>query len=89
MSGRFWRAGTVAAGRPQMGTEIKIADENDEELPRGQVGQILVRGPQTMMGYRRLPEATDSALKGGWMLPAMLATWMKRGSFTFRIGFTT
>ncbi|MEC8740567.1 MAG: fatty acid--CoA ligase, partial [Pseudomonadota bacterium] len=28
---------------------------------------ILVRGPQTMMGYWRLPEATDSALKGGWM----------------------
>lgn len=57
----------LSAGRPQMGTEIKIADENDEELPRGQVGQILVRGPQTMMGYWRLPEATDSALKGGWM----------------------
>ena len=49
-----------------MGTEIKIADENDEELPRGQVGQILVRGPQTMMGYWRLPEATESA-EGGWM----------------------
>ena len=57
----------LSAGRPQMGTEVKIADEDDKELPRGQVGQILVRGPQTMMGYWRLTEATASALKGGWM----------------------
>ena len=57
----------LSAGRPQMGTDIKIADENDVELPRGQVGQILVKGPQTMMGYWRLTEATANALKGGWM----------------------
>ncbi|MFQ5503196.1 MAG: long-chain-fatty-acid--CoA ligase [Planctomycetota bacterium] len=57
----------VTAGRPVMGTEVKIVDEDDTPLPNGAVGEIVVRGPQLMRGYWNLPEATERALRGGWM----------------------
>lgn len=56
-----------SAGRAALGTEVRIVDENDNELPRGEVGEVLIRGPQVMMGYWNLPEATEKALKDGWM----------------------
>lgn len=57
----------LSAGRPLVGTEVKIVDENDEEVPHGTIGEICGRGPQIMSGYWNLPEATEKALKGGWM----------------------
>ena len=56
-----------SAGRAIMGTEIRIADEHDNPLPNGEIGEILVRGPQLMKGYWNMPEATAEALRGGWM----------------------
>lgn len=57
----------LAAGRPLAGTEVKIFDENDTEVPRGTIGEICGRGPQLMSGYWNLDEASEKALKGGWM----------------------
>jgi acyl-CoA synthetase (AMP-forming)/AMP-acid ligase II len=57
----------LSAGRPALGTEVKICDEDDQELPRGQVGEIAIKGPQVMEGYWHLEEATEKALKNGWM----------------------
>ncbi len=57
----------LSCGRPVLGTEVKIVDENDVEVPRGEVGEIVARGPQIMQGYWNLPEATEKALRGGWM----------------------
>jgi acyl-CoA synthetase (AMP-forming)/AMP-acid ligase II len=56
-----------SAGRPALGTEIKIV-EGGVEVPRGQVGEVAVRGPQIMDGYWNLPEATQSSLVDGWMM---------------------
>ena len=56
-----------AAGRPVVGVEVKVVDENDNELPRGEVGQICVRGPNVMLGYWQQPELTAETLRGGWM----------------------
>ena len=61
-------SGTLrTAGRPTATTELRIVDADDNELPRGEVGEIVVRGPQMMLGYWNMPEATAQALRGGWM----------------------
>ena len=54
-------------GRPYMSLEVRLADENDRQIPTGRVGQILVRGPNVMSGYYNDPAATREALKGGWL----------------------
>jgi acyl-CoA synthetase (AMP-forming)/AMP-acid ligase II len=55
-----------SVGRAGLGAEIRIVDESGRELPRGEVGEIVVRGPMVTHGYWQLPEVTASALRGGW-----------------------
>lgn len=56
-----------SAGRSITTCEIIVADENDKELPRGEVGEILIRGPVVMRGYWNNPELTAETLRNGWM----------------------
>jgi fatty-acyl-CoA synthase len=57
----------LSAGRPVVGTEIRIVDGGDVPVAAGDVGEICARGPQLMRGYWNLPDATAEALRGGWM----------------------
>jgi long-chain acyl-CoA synthetase len=57
----------LSAGRPMTGVTLKIVDQNDKELPYGQVGEIVVQGDGTMLGYWNLPEKTKETLRGGWL----------------------
>jgi malonyl-CoA/methylmalonyl-CoA synthetase len=50
--------GTV--GFPLPGTEVRVCDDDDREVPDGTVGQLHVRGPNVFTGYRNLPERTRS-----------------------------
>ncbi len=57
--------GTV--GRPLPETECKIVDENGNDLPAGEAGELLIRGPQVMKGYWQRPEATAEVINAeGW-----------------------
>ncbi len=56
-----------SVGRPLLFTETRIADADGNTLPHGHIGEILVRGPQVMAAYFRNPDATDSALRDGWL----------------------
>lgn len=59
----------ASVGRAGLGTELVIvdpADASNRELPRGQVGEIRVRGPMVMQGYWRQPDATSAAFADGW-----------------------
>jgi acyl-CoA synthetase (AMP-forming)/AMP-acid ligase II len=56
-----------SAGRAAAHVEVRVADENDVEVPRGTVGEIQARGGATMVGYWKRPKETAEALKGGWM----------------------
>jgi acyl-CoA synthetase (AMP-forming)/AMP-acid ligase II len=56
-----------SAGRAAAHVEVRVADENDVEVPRGTVGEIQARGGATMVGYWKRPAETAQALKGGWM----------------------
>ncbi len=56
-----------SAGQVCMGYEIRIVDEDGQEVPRGVVGEIVGRGGNVMMGYWRRPDETVQALRGGWL----------------------
>ncbi len=57
----------LSAGRAIIGTDLRIVDGDDRPVPLGTVGEICGRGPQMLRCYWNLPEATDAALRGGWM----------------------
>ena len=53
-------------GQPVAQTECRVLDENDREVPTGSPGELVMRGPQFMLGYWKCPEATAAALRDGW-----------------------
>ncbi|TDN59176.1 long-chain-fatty-acid--CoA ligase [Paraburkholderia sp. BL10I2N1] len=57
----------ASVGQPAVGTEVIVADDDGHELPRGQVGELLVRSASNMMGYWNNHPATVEALRGGWL----------------------
>jgi long-chain acyl-CoA synthetase len=58
------KAGTV--GKAAYGVEMKIFDDQDREVPRGERGEIVIRGHNIMKGYFKRPEATGAAMRNGW-----------------------
>jgi len=63
-SDRERRPGTV--GQPIWGCEMRIVDENDQDVPVGEPGEIVIRGHNIMKGYYKRPDATAEAMRGGW-----------------------
>ncbi len=57
----------TAAGRALIGTDIKIVDLDGNELPVGEVGEIIAKGDGTMIGYWKQPEKTAQTIKDGWL----------------------
>jgi acyl-CoA synthetase (AMP-forming)/AMP-acid ligase II len=57
------RAGSV--GKP-IGNEVRVFDENDQEVGPHQVGEIVLRGPNIMKGYYKNAAATTEAFRSGW-----------------------
>ncbi|MFE5107188.1 MULTISPECIES: AMP-binding protein [unclassified Streptomyces] len=58
-------SGTLSVGVPGPDTIVRILDENGDEVPFGEQGEIAVRGPQVVSGYWRLPDATAAAFPDG------------------------
>ena len=56
-----------SAGFPRTDVEVRIFDDEDHEVPVGQVGQIVTRSDVVMKGYWRNPEATARTLRNGWL----------------------
>jgi acyl-CoA synthetase (AMP-forming)/AMP-acid ligase II len=56
-----------SVGVPVAFSEMKIVDENGEELPTGEVGEIIGRAPFLMSGYYKQPELTAEAVREGWL----------------------
>ncbi len=57
----------ASAGIPRTNVEVKIVDSNDDELPPGEMGEIVTRSDLVMRGYWRDPEATAETLRNGWL----------------------
>lgn len=58
------KAGSI--GRPMFGVRWRLVDAADADVPIGQVGELVVTGPNVFTGYWMLPEATAEAFRGGW-----------------------
>ncbi len=54
-----------SCGQPVLGNEIRILDEGGEEVARGEVGEVVVRGTNVMVGYWDKPEQTQAVMKNG------------------------
>lgn len=71
-----------SAGRATFCTEVKVVGPDDVELPRGEIGEVIVRGGNVMTGYWNQPELTADVLRGGWMHTGD-AAYMDNDGFLF------
>ncbi len=75
------RVGSI--GLPYPNTDARIVDaQTGKPLPPGEVGELLIRGPQVMRGYWNRPADTAQALAGGWLHTGDLARMDEDGFFT-------
>jgi len=56
----------ISIGRAHMPLSLKVFDPDDRELPPGEVGELVARGPSIMLGYYRDAENTQKTFRGGW-----------------------
>lgn len=72
----------TSIGRPLPDVEVKVVDDNDNELPVGEVGEIWVRTPRVMKGYANEQGGADSPLRDGW-LPTRDMGWIDADGYIF------
>jgi long-chain acyl-CoA synthetase len=68
-------------GTPIKGVEMRVVDEDDNEVAQGEVGEIVIRGHNIMKGYWQRPEATAEAMRGGWFHSGDMAKVDEEGYF--------
>ena len=57
----------TSAGRPMAHVEVRVVDDSGVEVPRGEVGEIIARGGNIMLGYWNRPQESAAALRDGWL----------------------
>ena len=57
----------ASVGLPIPGIEVSVVAEDGAELPQGEIGELIVKGPNVMKGYFNKPEETNAVLKDGWL----------------------
>ncbi len=62
-----------SVGIPLPGIEVKVVGDDGNELPMGEVGELLVKGPCVMLGYYNRPEETAETIRDGWLSTGDLA----------------
>ena len=68
-------------GTPIRGVQMRVVDKEDHEVPQGEVGEIVIRGPNVMKGYWHRPEETAEAIRDGWFHTGDLARVDSDGYF--------
>jgi len=75
------RIGTI--GLPWPDTEVRIVDaeSGERDMPVGEPGEMIIRGPQVMKGYWNMPDETAATLRNGWLYTGDIATMDADGYF--------
>jgi long-chain acyl-CoA synthetase len=68
-------------GVPQKGMEMKVFDARGNEVPQGEEGELVLRGPMVMKGYWKQPEATAEVIRDGWLYTGDVGYVDKDGYF--------
>ncbi|ATM85718.1 MULTISPECIES: long-chain-fatty-acid--CoA ligase FadD [Yersinia] len=66
-------------GLPVPSTDVRLVDDEGQDVAFGEPGELWVRGPQVMLGYWQRPAATDEVLKDGWLATGDIATLDEKG----------
>ncbi|MDQ0217705.1 long-chain fatty acid--CoA ligase [Peribacillus cavernae] len=66
------KPGSVGVAIP--GVQVRVVDENVTDVPKGEIGELIVKGDNITTGYYGLEEATKKAIKDGWLFTGDLAT---------------
>ena len=65
---------TGSIGLPVPSTDVRVVDEQGNDVEPGVPGELWIRGPQVMAGYWQRPDATEEVLKNGWLLSGDIVT---------------
>jgi long-chain acyl-CoA synthetase len=68
-------------GIPAPMTEVRLVDDAGVDVPLGQPGELLAKGPQVMQGYWQRPDESTQVLKDGWLLTGDVAVMDEHGTF--------
>ncbi len=75
------RIGTIGLPFPSTSAKIVDAETGEQDLPPGEVGELVVQGPQVMKGYWRMPTETANTLRNGWLHTGDLSRMDEDGYF--------
>jgi long-chain acyl-CoA synthetase len=73
------RLGSI--GVPVPSTDLRCVDADGADVPQGEAGELIAKGPQIMLGYWRQPEATAAAVQNGWLLTGDIGVMGADGYF--------
>ena len=79
-----WRDRLRSVGLPRTDVEVRVVDDDDRELPAGEVGEVVVRGDVVMAEYWNQPDATAETLRGGWLHTGDVGSFDEEGYLTLR-----
>jgi long-chain acyl-CoA synthetase len=69
----FNRPKKEAIGVPVPGTDVRLVDNDGRDVPRGEPGELWIKGPQVMKGYWQRPDETAKVLRDGWLATGDIA----------------
>jgi len=79
------RPGSIGLPIPEF--SVRVVDEDDDDVPRGETGELIVRGPGVMKGYLNHPGDTAITLRGGWLHTGDIAR-MDQDGYLYIVGRT-
>ena len=79
-----WMTRLASAGRPYGCVEVMVADDGDNPLPVGEIGEICARGDIVMPGYWENPTANEKTMRGGWLHTGDVGAFDASGYLTLK-----